>query len=105
MGHETQSTRAYNIFGQTLTAINAEGVQLFSNSYDDAGRIITQDDSMSDNQLFRLDYDEDSQPGHIITTVTNRNGNRRVYTYDTDYQLLSLENELGQTRHYAYANG
>jgi len=98
-------TYTYNEFGQTLTGTNGDGVRLFTNTYDSEGRIIAQDDSVEGNQLFRLHYDETSQAGKIITTVTNRNGYSRVFTYDDNYHLLSLQNELGKTTRYAYANG
>ncbi|OQY55428.1 MAG: hypothetical protein DRR08_15345 [Candidatus Parabeggiatoa sp. nov. 2] len=98
-------TYTYNEFGQTLTGINGDGVQLFRNTYDTEGRIISQDDSVEGNQLFRLSYDDTTQPGKIISTVTNRTGGTRVYTYDDNYQLLSLRDELGNTTSYAYSNG
>ena len=99
-------TYSYNALGQTLTAVNAEGVPLFSNTYDDQGRIATQDDSVSANQVFSFDYDETSEPGKVITTVTNRNGETEVYTYDDNYQLLKSQDALGQTVTYVYdANG
>jgi RHS repeat-associated protein len=98
-------TYTYNEFGQTMTGTNGDNVRLFTNTYDSEGRIIAQDDSVEGNQLFRLHYDETSQPGKIITTVTNRNGHTRVFTYDENYQLLSLQDELDKTTRYAYANG
>jgi YD repeat-containing protein len=98
-------TYTYNEFGQTLTGTNGDGVRLFTNTYDSEGRIIAQDDSVEGNQLFQLSYDETSQPNKIITTVTNRNGKARVFTYDENYQLLSLQNSLGKTTSYAYTNG
>lgn len=98
-------TYTYNEFGQTLTGINGDGVQLFRNTYDTEGRIISQDDSVDGNQLFRLSYDDTSQPSKIVTTVTNRTGGTRVFTYDDNYQLLSLRDELGNTTSYAYSNG
>ena len=95
----------YTEFGQTLTAINAEAVQLFSNTYDDKNRIVAQDDGVATNQVARLSFDE-SQPNRIITTFTNRNGQTQVYTYDDNYYLLSFQNELGNTTHHTYdANG
>jgi RHS repeat-associated protein len=99
------TTYSYNSLGQTLTATNADGVLLFRNTYDAEGRIIAQDDSVNGNQVFRFSYDENTQPGKIITTVTTRNGNTRIYTYDDDYQLLSLKDESGKTVRYGYTNG
>jgi RHS repeat-associated protein len=95
------TTYTYNSLGQTLTAVNNDGVQLFKNTYDEQGRIATQDDGIDNNQPLKLVYDE-SQPNQIITTVTDRAGKQRVYTYDDNYQLLSLKDELGNTVSYTY---
>jgi len=89
-------TYTYNNLGQTLTAVNADGVQLFSNTYDDNHRIISQEDSVG-NQI-HLSYDTDN----FITTVTNRIGGIKVYNFDNNNQLLSLKNELGHIETYTY---
>ncbi|MDM8567886.1 hypothetical protein QUF74_19840 [Candidatus Halobeggiatoa sp. HSG11] len=96
-------TYTYNEFGQTLTGTNGDGVRLFTNTYDDEGRIIAQDDSVEGNQLFQLSYQETAD--RIITTVKDRNGGTSIYTYNTNYQLLSLQNALGKTTRYTYVNG
>jgi RHS repeat-associated protein len=89
------TTCTYNFKGQVLTGRDHEGKQLFANTYDGYGRIATQDDGVSTNQLIRYHYDENSQPGKLITTVTNRNGQQKVYTYNNKYQLLNVKDELG----------
>ncbi len=90
------STHTYYDNGQIRTGMNAEGDRLFSNTYDDKGRVITQDDGIATNQLIRMSYDEESEPGRIITTVTNRNGDTRIFTYNEDSQMLSMKGELGE---------
>ncbi|HIE00021.1 MAG TPA: hypothetical protein EYP59_06990, partial [Thiotrichaceae bacterium] len=87
----------YNAKGQVLTAKDAKGVVIFKNTYDDKGRVMTQDDAVAGNQLTRFQYDETSQQGKFITTVTNRNGATRVFTHSDRYQLLSIKDELGKT--------
>ena len=93
-GHIT--TYTYNTKGQVLTAKDAEGVVIFQNTYDDKGRVISQDDAVAGNLLTTFHYDETSQPGKLITTVTNRNGDTRVFTHNNRYQLLSIQDELGK---------
>ncbi|HIE02252.1 MAG TPA: hypothetical protein EYP59_18550 [Thiotrichaceae bacterium] len=95
------TTYTYNELGQILTAVTSDGVRLFSNTYDAQGRVIAQDDGIEGHQLLELAYDE-SQANHIITTVTDRIGNTQVYTYDDQYQLLSMKDELGHTLTYTY---
>ncbi len=91
----------YNSWGQILTGTNAEGIQLFSNTYAADHRLIAQDDSHDQNQLLRLSYDT-SQPEQIITTVTNRLGATQVYVHNNHYQLLQVQDELGQVTNYTY---
>lgn len=99
------TTYTYNVLGQILTAVTSDGITLFSNTYDEQGRVIAQDDGIEGNQLLKLAYDE-SQPNQIITTVTDRTGKTRVYTYNDTYQLLKIKDELGKTVTYSYdANG
>jgi RHS repeat-associated protein len=102
---EQTTTYTYNKDGQILTAVTSEGITLFTNTYDDQGRVISQEDGIKSNELLRLSYDE-SQDNQIITTVTDRTGETRIYTYDDNYQLLSIKDELGQSIRFVYdANG
>ncbi len=79
--------------------------QIFKNSFDEEGRISEQDDGRTDNLPIRLTYDEESELGKIITTVTDRNGHTRVFTYDENYQMLSMKDELGNmSAVYTYDN-
>ncbi|KJS02307.1 MAG: hypothetical protein VR68_03225 [Peptococcaceae bacterium BRH_c4a] len=96
------TTYTYNGDGRVLTATDAEGRQLFSNIYDQLGRVISQDDAVPGNQLTRFIYDETSQPGKIITTVTGRDGQAKVFTHDSKYHLLSIKDELSNTTSCAY---
>lgn len=96
----------YNSQGQILTGTGADGTRLFSDTYDAEGRVATQDDSLTDNQLTRFAYDESTDPGKLITAVTDRNGKVRVFIYDQYYNLLSIKDELGNITSYTYdANG
>jgi len=88
------TTFAYNDKGQILTATLQNDRLLFSNTYDEQGRVKTQDDGIEGNQLLTLSYDE-SQADKFITTVTDRMGKIRVYTYNDDYKLLTLQDEQG----------
>lgn len=99
-GYSTEYT--YDADGRVLTATDDAGVQIFADTYDSLGRVAVQDDGVTVNQLTYFYYDEDSQPGTVITTVYDRNGNIKVYTHDSSYQLLSVRDELGCTNSYTY---
>jgi RHS repeat-associated protein len=92
----------YNKFGQKLTT-TLDGVLLSSNTYDPkgTGRIVAQEDNRSGNQPIHFDYNK--IPGQIIiTAVTGRDGEQRVYTYTENFQLLKLRDELGKTVTHTY---
>ncbi len=80
--------------GQIKSATDNEGVRNFYNTYDEKGRVQTQEDARTDNEINRFFYDETSQPGKVITTVYNREGYTRVLTHDSNYRLLSIKDEL-----------
>jgi len=89
------TTYTYNAKGQVLTAVDPEGAQIFSNTYDEKGCVVAQEDAVATNQPARFSYDEESEPGKIITSVTGRTGQMRTIDHNSDYQLLSVKDELG----------
>ncbi|PKM79679.1 MAG: hypothetical protein CVU89_17025 [Firmicutes bacterium HGW-Firmicutes-14] len=98
------TTYTYDTHGWMLTLTDAEGIMIFSNTYDDKGRVTRQIDAVGN--AANISYDETSQPGKLITTSTNREGKSQVLTHDTNYRLLSLMDELGNLTSYTYdANG
>ena len=97
-----QTTYTYNEQGQALTGVNAEGDQLFRNTYGSDGRVETQDDGRLDNQLLRFTYDNSGLPNQSITTVTDRLGKLRIYTYDGAGRLVNERDELGHDQQFTY---
>ena len=91
----------YNGKNQVLTG-RLNGTLVFENTYDKYGRIITQDDGIDGNLVSRISYDEDSLPGFIITTVTDRNGNSQTRIHDKNYRLVEVADALGATVYYDY---
>jgi len=94
------TTYTYTNRGQILTGTNADGVQLFSNTFDENHRVIAQADSL--NQTIQLAYDFESQPDQSITTLTTRLDETRVYTFDDNDKLLNITNELDHSIAYTY---
>lgn len=94
------TTYTYDSNGWMLTLTDAEGILVFSNTYDSKGRVIKQIDAL-DHQA-TLSYDETSEPGKVITTSTNREGKSQILIHDTNYKLLSIRDELGNLITYTY---
>jgi RHS repeat-associated protein len=90
----------YDSSGRVLTGTDFTGTVTFTDTYDSNGRVTTQTDSLNHQTAFN--YDELSQPGELITTVTDRNSQTRSYTFDNKYQLLSVRDELGNVKAYTY---
>ncbi|MHB8157220.1 MAG: RHS repeat-associated core domain-containing protein, partial [Desulfocucumaceae bacterium] len=97
-----RTTYTYTSDGRLFKIRTPEGLYQITNSYDDQGRVAVQDDAVGGNQPTNFIYDETSQPGKIIATVIDRNGQTKVFTYDDKYQLLSVRDELGNTVSYQY---
>ncbi|MGE5417225.1 MAG: DUF6531 domain-containing protein [Acidobacteriota bacterium] len=95
------NTFTYNSIGQVLTETDGDQKLVFSDTYDDQGRVQTQDDGRTDNQLLRLNYDE-TVPGTLVTTFTDRNGQSSVYTFNDKYELQNYRDPNGNTHSYTY---
>ncbi len=95
-----ESVFTYDETGQIISESDGEGRLVFQNSYDSQGRVISQLDGK--NQISTLDYDENSQPGMIITTITDRNGHTIRYTHNCKYEVVSIMDELGNNTTYTY---
>ncbi|MEN6390667.1 MAG: right-handed parallel beta-helix repeat-containing protein, partial [Syntrophomonas sp.] len=98
----TSSVFTYDTAGQILSETDPQGNLLFLNTYDDQGRVISQDDGVSGNQLSTISYDDTSQPGFRVTTITDRTGHSRQYIHDSSYQLVKVIDELGNQTQMAY---
>jgi len=73
---------------------NSVSFNYFINVYDELGRVTKQRDGNGNDTTFT--YDESSY-AIIKTTVTTPLNNTRVYTYNSNYQLLEFIDELGYT--------
>jgi len=94
------ATFTYDSKGQVLSETDGEGKQVFLNIYDAQSRVISQEDSL--NQISTLSYNESSQPGKIITTITDKNGKSKMYIHNSNYQLEQVTDELGNITSYTY---
>ncbi len=96
-------TYSYNSDGRVLTAVDAEGNTLFTNTYDIHGRVAAQDDALaSTTQLTSFNYDEITQAGMVLTTVTERTGATKTLTHDSSYNLIQIKDQLGAITSFAY---
>ncbi|WP_438447655.1 RHS repeat-associated core domain-containing protein [Gorillibacterium sp. sgz5001074] len=90
----------YNADGRVLTGKDDEGVNLFNNAYDFFGRVVEQVDANSN--MTRMQYDEQSENGYLITTVTDRANAVRKIKHDSNYNIVEDVDNLGRSTTYTY---
>jgi RHS repeat-associated protein len=96
------STYTYDRDGRVLSGTDGDGIRYFTNTYDEKGRIATQDDAVSGNGLTKFSYDDTSEYWRTIVTITDRNGNVRKHVNNRYGQLVRVEDELGNRSTYTY---
>jgi len=90
----------YNEAHQITRATAADGGRLFSNIYDNQGRVIVQDDGVDTNQQGMFSWDESA--GRLRTTYKNRTGDISVYVHDAGHHLLSVTDALERSVSFTY---
>jgi len=91
----------YDSNHRVLSGTNESGIIVFKNTYDESGRITSQDDALEETQAVQISYSIDSKGNHI-TNFTDRNNHTSIYTYDQQYRLIMKENPLGNKQLYEY---
>ncbi|HKO42296.1 MAG TPA: PKD domain-containing protein [Pyrinomonadaceae bacterium] len=107
----------YNSDHHLVSITDARGVQLLTNQYDGAGRLLGQTDAL--NKTISYDHDisgrvetitdrlghqtryEYDERGNVLRQV-NARGGVKTFTYDEFDNLLTETNELGKTTTYTY---
>ena len=79
------------------TMTNAEGITYLTNTYDEKGRVLIQDDARSGNELATFTYDDKSFWRYIVT-VKNRLGHNKTYVYNRDGLLIMETEEVSEAR-------
>ena len=84
----------YDDKGQVLKGIDNDGNTFFENTYDDKDRVIKQKDALEIESSFAY---TDNSDGGRTTVYTDRNGNKKTYTFDKVGRLLSVTDEENHT--------
>ncbi|MFO1451087.1 MAG: RHS repeat-associated core domain-containing protein [Opitutaceae bacterium] len=92
----------YTADAQLQKATDPDGRVSFINYYDEKGRIASQDDGRTDNEMTQFIYDEQSFPGRLTTTVIDRNRSTVRFTYDSEYRMEAVMDENGVATQYTY---
>ena len=100
--NENYTMYTYSVEGYVLSATDDNGHLLFADTYDSAGRIVSQQDAIPGDLEGTFQYDEVSQPGKIITTYTDREGQTSTLIHDSKYHLVNKTDENGSTVSYTY---
>ncbi len=86
---------------QIVRTTDVLGDQIAANTYDSQGRVATQDDGVSTNQVATFQY-EDLPSGGLRTHYRNRLGDTTIVEHDSGYHLRSLTDALGNTSTWNY---
>lgn len=84
---------------------DAMGDQISANTYDSQGRVATQDDGVSTNEIATFQY-QDLPDGGVKTVYRDRVGYTTTLEHDSTYHLRTITDALGHTSSWEYdANG
>ena len=106
--------------GTRILSMNYDGNQLISNEYDQYGRVIKQ--TNANGTVATYSYDDDSEPGHLITSYdfgkihvrsmydslgnllyqTDGNGHKTTYEYNANNQQVAKTDPTGAKSTYRY---
>ncbi|MDE7368038.1 MAG: PKD domain-containing protein, partial [Lachnospiraceae bacterium] len=100
LGERTYYT--YDDKNRIRTGAYENGVAYVTNTYDEEGRVLTQDDGLADTPLTFFEYTENEENGHTTTRVTNRLGGSYSTEYDSVGNICRETNEAGQTLIHTY---
>jgi RHS repeat-associated protein len=97
---------AFPAGGRILGATDSRHATVFSCTYDDRGRVLSQDDGRPETPPTTLTYDPPDAQGHSLVTHTSRLGYRTRLEANAAFQVVSVENALGHhVRHEYDARG
>ena len=99
----------YDDNGNILTVKTGDAVQgglvnikpYCVNTYDEKGRVLSQDDGIDTNLLTYFKYNKD-EDGNFIVDIFDRNGNNRQHVYDKLGNLIKIVDELGHSTTMTY---
>ena len=100
VGERTYYT--YDEAHRLLTAAYDTGAVYVANTYDEQGRVISQDDGLAETPLTFFSYTQNEETGASTTSVTNRLGQTATTCYDANGNVVSETNEAGDTAYYTY---
>jgi len=91
----------YSTTWQLTTILDDLEFGLLGNTNDNLGRVVTQSDARGHVSSFAYS-NQTILNAASTTTYTDRNGQIWVYSFDIDYNLLSVTNPLSKTTSYTY---
>jgi YD repeat-containing protein len=97
-------TYTYDPAGRVLSGVDKEGNPIFTDVYGSDGQMASQKDGVSTHPATRYAYDETQEAGVRRVTITDRIGKTLVYRYDTQYNLLSRQDQNGKIQSATYDN-
>ena len=96
-------TSKYAYENHKLTkAWDADGRLYLENTYDEEGKVTTQDDGRAETPLVTFAYTEDEETGNLSVKVNGRNGGEQNIVSDVRGNGLSYTDSVGGVKTYTY---
>jgi RHS repeat-associated protein len=83
--------------GRLLACYDARNMPIFANLYDEEGRVVAQDDGLTETPLATVSYSDLGDRGLIETVYRSPMGFETRLTHDSRFLLKQAVNALGQT--------
>ena len=92
----------YDRLHRILTGTDTNGVLFVENTYDEVGRVLTQDDGDESTPLLTLNYEDDEETGRTKITYKKTDGGTEVILANSNGDAISYQDSIGGVTAYEY---
>ena len=92
----------YDRLHRILTGTDTKGVLFVENTYDEVGRVLTQDDGDESTPLLTLNYEDDEETGRTKITYKKTDGGTEVILANSNGDAISYQDSIGGVTAYEY---
>ncbi len=98
----TTTAYQYDENHRILSGKDTDGNLFVENTYDEKGRVLTQDDGDQTTELMEISYEDDEESGRTTISVKNTNGGRETVVANMFGEGLTYTDSLGAVTQWEY---